>query len=211
MINPALRDSPKHLTLLAHMVLGYTELEMRYATIAGRILALDYEVLNAAEKIYSETTRIKMIHALCRRAFKFIGLGKEYSIAYKMIFYCAGLRNTYAHAQWIKESTSKGLKYVDGNEMFENDIPAYEDLPKKQLPLKLLREQATYFEVTRQWLLWLDLTLGQMQQGKPSLWKLPPEMPQPPKHYSPQSKKPDPKKTTPPAARVSRWKSEPRK
>jgi hypothetical protein len=208
MINPALRQSPKHLTLLAHMVLGYTELEIRFAAIAGIALGLRYEVLNAAEKMYSEMTKIKVIDALCKRSFKSIGLGKEYNITRKMLYYCAGLRNSYAHSQWVRNGRSRHLDFFDGSEMFDGDVFDYGALKKKRLPLKLLREQAAYFEETRKWLLWLELTLGQRSEPNPYPWPRPQEMPPPPTHYSPPSRKPAPKKTTRPATPVKRRKSQ---
>lgn len=176
------------------MVLSYTELEISYAHIAGLMLGLKFEVLNAAEKIYSETQKIKVIHALCHRAFEKAGYTHEYHTTYKMMFYCAGLRNTYAHSQWLRNYGKKRLEFIDSNEMFDDYQRGFENLDKRVLPLKLLRQQAAYFELTRKWLLWFDLTLRQRGVRHPETWTKPPEMPPPPKHYVPPSPKRAPKR-----------------
>lgn len=179
------------------MVLGYTEIEITYAHIAGLALGLKWEVLNASEKVFSETQKIKMIHALCRRAFEKTGLAQEYHTAHKMTFFCATLRNSYAHCQWVRNHKARRLEYYEGTENFESRDAFMDHLQKHPLSLRLLKQHAAYFQATREWLLWLEATIE--NRAKPSAERVnyvkPKEMPQPPKHYSPPSRRRARKKT----------------
>lgn len=197
MINPALHESPRHLKLIASMVIGYSELEISFAHIAGLVLGLKFEVLHALEKVSSETGRIKIIHALSKGAFGTAGLSEEYHIARSMMFYCAGVRNRYAHCHWRRNSKTQPLEYVDGRDLFK-DAREIDQLPWKPITVKLLREQEAYFEGTRKWLMYLELTLGQRGKQHPDSWTKPPRMQQPPESsLSPKLRRPRQRKTHP--------------
>jgi hypothetical protein len=157
MINPALEQSPEHLKLIGPMVVGYPELEITFAHIAGLVLKLRWEVLNAAEQVLSETAKIKLIHALARRAFDATELKDDYQFAYQAIFYCSEWRNKYAHSQWKREDDE--LWFAHGRDFFEGADPTGDDLPWIAVPLQFLQEQEAYFEGTRKWLIWLEYTL----------------------------------------------------
>ena len=183
-LNPALHDSPRQARLIGSMVIGYSELELGFAHVAGLVLGLKWEVLHAMEKVYSETGKIKIIHALAKGAFEAAGLGEEYHITREMMFYCAGLRNQYAHCQYARNYDKKRLEFADGDDLYKVErelTPAI----FKQISVKLLREQVAFFVETRKWLLYLENTLQQRDARHPMALSRPLKMPQPPKHSSP--------------------------
>lgn len=194
LLNPALYRLPRHQKLLGGMILGYTELEITFSHTAGLVLGLTFEVLHALEKVYSETGKIKVIHALTKAAFQRANLNEEYHTALKMITYCAEVRNRYAHCQFQQNFQKRGrLEFVEGPDLFKGASVGSkaDDLPWRHLSLKLLQEQEAYFVETRKWLMYLEMKLQERAAGKIfeerngrprklTVWTKPRQMQQPP-------------------------------
>ncbi len=158
MINPAFFYRREEAALLGDMVIGYGELEITFAHIAGLAIKHRYAVLEACHKVRSESGRIDIAHALSHEAMSDLGLGSEFAYTESALRFCLKVRNQYAHAQWGE--FPDGLKFTNPEQAFAR---AAEGNSLEVLNLELLRLQEQFFENTRMWLIFLELNL---RQGK---------------------------------------------
>jgi hypothetical protein len=180
MINPAFMNHREEAALLGDMVIGYGELDITFSHIAGIAINHKYAVLEACHKIRSESARIDIANALAHEAFEQRGLSKEYDHAQTAMRFCLKVRNQYAHAQWAS---------IDGQLKFTNPENAFSRPLKptvwKEINLVLLGEQERFFENTRMWLLYLEMTLEGQTKRQPVYLNKPPKMQQPNMHTLP--------------------------
>ena len=165
---------PEEAALLGSMIIGYGELELSFAHIAGIALDQKYAVLEACHSIRSEGARLKLIDALAHASFTEKSLSGEYDLTHKAMKYCLKVRNQYAHAQW--GDFGKRLNFTNPEEAFRRPLR-----PVKWTPVSraLLEKQEAYFDNTRHWLVYLEVTLDARGKRRQTQFPIPPKMPQP--------------------------------
>lgn len=174
MINPAFISYPEEAALLGSMIIGYGELELSFAHIAGIALKQKYAVLEACHSIRSEGARLKLIDALAHEVFAKEGLSSEYEATHRAMNFCLKVRNLYTHAQWGELET--GLNFTNPEEVFTRPLKPVRWTP---VSLELLEKQEAYFDNTRQWLLYLEAVLEARAKRRQSQWPRPQKMHQP--------------------------------
>jgi hypothetical protein len=163
MINPAFIQFPQEAALLGQMVIGYGELDLTFAHNCGMVISHQYAVLEACHSVRSESARLDIANALGFEAFHQTGLGAEYDLAHRAMRYCLKVRNLYSHVHW--GDMNGILCPANAEAAFSRPLK-----PVKWVPVYLehLQEQEAYFEYTRKWLLWLQLTLGERGKRSPA-------------------------------------------
>ncbi len=177
MINPAFMSRREEAALLGDMVIGYGELEITFAHIAGLAINHKYAVLEACHKVRSELGRIDIAHALSHEALDQQGLGPEFAYAESALRYCLKVRNQYAHAQW--GDFPDGLKFTNPEQAFSRPL---KPTLWKSINLELLTQQERFFENTRMWLIFLEVQLEAKAARRVLHLNKPQEMPQPNLH-----------------------------
>ncbi|TRC98272.1 hypothetical protein FJV76_13160 [Mesorhizobium sp. WSM4303] len=172
MINPSHDAFPDESNLIGRMVIGYSELDIALCFIGGLALGQKWAVLDALHAIENEGTRLDVISRLIKHVMVARGQDAKFGEAIGALRYCKGVRNQYAHAQWI---------HINGMLMFTNpkDIPWKPDgqIHWKITSLALLKSQEAYFEYTRKCLMWLEASFSWLEE--PLRW--PEHMQQPPR------------------------------
>lgn len=174
MINPAFAPYPEEASLIGSMVVGYGELDISFAMVCGIILNHQFAVLAACHSVRSESARIDIADALAREAFESSPFSKEYEQTLQAMRFCLKVRNLYAHSQWADEAGS--LCHTDPDGAFKRPIKRISWTP---IDLGLLKAQESFFENTRAWLIWLELSLRESGKKNPNSWSRPPKMQQP--------------------------------
>ncbi|TGS86693.1 hypothetical protein EN817_17480 [Mesorhizobium sp. M3A.F.Ca.ET.174.01.1.1] len=172
MINPSHNAFPEESNLIGLMVIGYSELDICLCFIGGLAVGEKWAVLDAIHTIENEGTRLDLVNRLVRHKMVERGFEAKFGEAIGALRFCKGLRNQYAHAQWVHHS---------GKLLFTNarDIPWKADgiIRWKSTNLELLKQQEAYFEYTRKCLMWLEAAFAWPERSL--VW--PEHMDQPPR------------------------------
>lgn len=106
--------------------------------------------------IENEGTRLDVVNRLVRHVMVEKGCEAKFGEAIGAMKWCKGIRNQYAHAQWVKK---------DGQMMFgkATDMTWQPDASYtwKVINLPLLKLQESYFEYTRKCLMWFELAFSE--------------------------------------------------
>jgi hypothetical protein len=174
MINPAFINFPEEASLLGAMVIGYGELDLSFAHMAGLAIGQTYAVLDACHVIRSESGRLDIANALAVNSFRQMKLGEEYEYSHKAVRFCLKLRNQHAHSQWGE---------IEGRLMFSSAEGAFrqplQPIRWNLITLDLLKKQEAYFEHTRKCLLTLITLLEARGKTRFVPLLMPEEMHQP--------------------------------
>lgn len=184
MINPAFIKYPEEAKLLGEIVLGYGEIDLSFAMMAGAATGQKFALLHAVNQVRSETARIDIANALASEFFTALGLREYYDYALAAVRYCLKIRNQWAHSQW-GDMDPYGLAFTktDGNVF----APPIKPTEWRSVTIEVLRKQEEYFEHTRHWILVLDTIVQARQSGHDRHLGFPAKM-QAPKTYSQWSK-----------------------
>lgn len=175
MINPAFIGFQEEASLLGAMVIGYGELDLTFANMAGIALGERYAVLEACHSVRSESARLKIADALAASALQKHELKVPYEIAHRGMRFCLKLRNQYAHAQWGDLKVGY-LSFTNAEDAFKRPLTKTK---WKKISIELLKEQEAFFENTRKWLIYLEITLENIAAGQPKRVNRPEKVRQP--------------------------------
>ncbi len=181
MINPAFIKRQEEAALLGTMVVGYGELDLSFASIAGMAIKHQFAVLEACHKVRSERGRLDIAIALSHEAFEEAGLKLQFCYTTQALGRCLRIRNQYAHAQW-GDVAGLGLCMTNPENSFQRPLKPTKWQP---VPLDLLTKQEAFFENTRKWIIFLEMTLRGQHDGRRCSLQEPPKMPLPNLHTSP--------------------------
>jgi hypothetical protein len=179
MINPAFISRQEEAALIGAMVIGYSDLELSFLAACGVAIDYQFAVLDACHSVRSETGRIDIAHALAEEAMENLSLTDEFNHAERQLRFCLKLRSSYAHSHW--SDSPNGLLFANVEKSFKRPLkPAQFRL----LALDLLREQESFFENTRAWLIYVELTARRIKEKERLMLSKPPKL-KLPKLYSP--------------------------
>lgn len=193
MINPAFIAYPDEAALLGAMIIGYGELDLSFAHMAGLVVGQTYAVLDACHSVRSESARLDIAHALAAAAFKRANLESEYTYTHASTRFCLRLRNQFTHSQWA--DMDEGLSFTNAEGAFKAPLTK---IAWKRIDLDLLKKQEAYFEHTRLCILTLVHLLEQRGKSRFVPFHLPPRIPQPRMHLQPPKQGRDDKAQEPP-------------
>jgi hypothetical protein len=180
MINPAFINYPEEAALLGAMVIGYGEIDLSFAHMAGLVVGQTYAVLDACHAVRSETARLDVAHALAAGAFKRVNLEDEYTYTHAAVRHCLRIRNQHAHSQW---GDLEGLHLSNAERAFSQPLKPIEWKP---ITLELLKQQEAYFEHTRLCVLTMITLLEQAQKRVQHIrLTMPKALPRPNLHSQP--------------------------
>ncbi|MBN9310512.1 hypothetical protein [Devosia sp.] len=193
MINPAFTRFPEEANLLGQLVLGYGELDISFALMAGMAIGKQFEVLHAVHQVRSETARLDIAHALSSKAFSSLGLKDDYVEAKSAVKHCLKIRNQYAHCHWADlHVLGLGFINVEGD-YFAKAEPRF----FKGVTVKLLQEQEAFFEYARHCVLTVQANIGPLRANLPRAYDMRPKKPLPNMHSPLPIQGPAHKQTTP--------------
>lgn len=176
MINPAFIQYPEEARLLGELVLGYGEIDILFAMMAGNAIRNRFPLLHAVNQVRSEKARIDVAHAMSVDRFKALGLAKEYARIHKAVRYCLKVRNQWAHSQWANmEQHGLAFTRTDGD-VFASPV---QPTVWNSITAGLLRKQEAFFENTRLCLIVVDTSVPAILAKKGALLPMPPEMHEP--------------------------------
>jgi hypothetical protein len=99
-----LDNHPEERDLIGKIILAYGVMEV--ALLEATSAALDGNLTTAMRVLFrlkSESNRLEVADALIRPRFTKHRLGDAWHDAYLAFKFCKGVRNTYAHSQWVSD------------------------------------------------------------------------------------------------------------
>lgn len=151
MFNPALHKYPNETALIGQLVVGYPELDIQLCMVCGLAMANRQIFLEALHKIESESVRIEVANALCRKVFIDKGLEAQFGEAIGAMRYCRKIRNQYSHTQFADLNNLLCFTQADKVNWIAGTTITFH-----ATSLDVLQAQESYFEYTRKCL----ITLG---------------------------------------------------
>jgi hypothetical protein len=141
-INPAFHRWPGEATVIGRLVVAFGELELEVASLAGKVLDKQYQILRAIYRLGMTSARIDMAFELMRDTLRYNGLTQEYEEAIKAVGFCLTIRNTYAHCHWADHQEA-GLFYTNLQEAAKRSEGF--DYAWRHIDVPLLLTQEEYF------------------------------------------------------------------
>ena len=147
------KHHPEERKAIADLILAYGDLESSLLNLLQAALNGDtYTAVRAMYRVRSESNRLEIVDALVTPRLAEQKLDGAWGEAYAAMKCCMGIRNRYAHSQWLHD---------DGELRFGNlDEAANKKGPKCKivmLPLSagVLTEQRRYFEYAHHQINWI--------------------------------------------------------
>lgn len=181
MINPALSRFPEHAALIGTLVIGYSELDISMVDAAGTAIGLRFPLLDAAEAVNSELTRIELVRRMSQKHFAHIGLEQQFLHAISCQDFCREVRNYYAHCHYADFDAGKVLAVVKAKDLFSDQSMTVAKMPWRLIEDEILIRQEAFFENTRSWWLWLSHAVELLRKGKQPTINEPSKLERPPK------------------------------
>jgi hypothetical protein len=181
-INPAFDRHPDEARLVGRILASFGEIEFSVCRNAGNATNMGEQIRKAFYRLRMTSGRFAMANALAKPIFVSAGLSEEYSETGAMVERCLQIRNQYAHCNWADHAPApeSGLFFADLQKAAESDDAIFESLVYRHVDVTLLDAQVRHFQLTMDWLTYLDIKLA-VQMGKLSI----PALPKPPKSDAP--------------------------
>jgi hypothetical protein len=179
MINPALTKFPEEAALIGMLVIAYSELDISMVDAAGTVIGLRFPLLDAAEAVNSEMTRIELVKRMSQKHFAHIGLEPQFMHAVSCQDFCREVRNHYAHCHYADFEASTVLAVVKAKDLFSDQSMTVARMPWRHIDKGILLAQESFFENTRAWWLWLAHAAEFLLEGKQPKIHEPPKMERP--------------------------------
>jgi len=143
---------PEERDLIGKIILAYGVLEV--ALLESVRAALNDDIYTATRVIYrlkSESNRLEVADALVRPKMTEKKLKLAWEEAYRAMKVCKGIRNTYAHSQWLSDKGT--LRFGDLDKAAKSPEGKCE-INMRPITKPVLEQQYAYFTQTDHLLLW---------------------------------------------------------
>lgn len=144
---------PVERDLIGKIILAYGVLEV--ALLEAVSAALGGDIYTATRTIYrlkSESNKLEVADALVRPKMTALKLGPAWEDAYGAMKWCKGLRNTYAHSQWVSDPQGV-LRFGDLDKAAKTSGEKCQ-INMRPLTATVLQKQFEYFTQADHLLLW---------------------------------------------------------
>ena len=139
-------NHPQERDVIGRIILAYGELEFMWLDMLRATQNDDLmRSLRAMYRVRSESSRLELADAFARTAMSEQGLLPAYEEAWTAMQFCKGVRNTYAHCQWV--SIHGRLHYGDLDTSAKTRLGTAQ-ITMKHVSLEFLARQYTYFAYT---------------------------------------------------------------
>ncbi len=180
-INPAFDRFPVEAKLVGLILSSFGELELTICQCAGDAIKMQNAVLKTLYLLRATSSRIDTADGLMRPLYEEHGLTSIYDDTMRMLRHCLTIRNQYAHCNWADSGQlGGGLFFADlrSSAKHKNFDHAY-----KHVDPTILNRQLDFFEITLEWLRFMDNEMAVKQERPPGLeWPKPPSSTPPPLH-----------------------------
>ena len=166
---PAFDKFPREASIIAHLLGGYTTIELSLMNCA-HIVRDDFDtVFKSMFRVRSEGSRIDIADAFARHYYRKHKLGTQFEMAISSIRYCLKIRNQYAHCIWY-DDYSGFLAFTDMEDVANDSkfVTDFRSLPVYNVHFHLLEKQKEYFYYTKDLFTWLNYE-GRVRDGKLSI------------------------------------------
>jgi hypothetical protein len=166
---PAFDKFPREASIIAHLLGGYTTIELSLMNCA-HVARDDFDtVFKSMFRVRSETSRIDIADAFARHYYRKSKLGTQFEMAISSLRYCLQIRNQYAHCIWYDDYS--GLLAFTDMENVAKDckfVTDFGSLPVYSVHFHLLDKQKAYFFYTKDMFTWLNYEY-RIRDGKLSI------------------------------------------
>lgn len=160
---------PEERDLIGRIILAYGVLEVALLEAVSAVLGNDINMATRAiYRLKSESNRLEVADALVRPKMTAQKLGPAWEEAYGAMKWCKGVRNTYAHSQWVSDPAGI-LRFGDLDKAAKSSGEKCQ-INMRPLTAPILRKQFAYFTQADHLLLW---ALDQYQKAAGLPRKLP--------------------------------------
>jgi hypothetical protein len=144
---------PEERDLIGRIVLAYGVLEVALLEAVKAALGGDGNTATRAlYRLKSESNRLEVADALVRPKFSEKNLGRGWEEAYAAFKFCKGIRNTYAHSQWISDEQGV-LRFGDLDKAAKTHGPKCQVI-MRPITKGVLEKQYAYFMHADHLILW---------------------------------------------------------